>query len=186
MTKTQIKKALIFAGICVALIAAFKEGNRYLTKRFSPEAQAVFESSQMKLIVDYCQPSTKGRDIFGIEEALVPYGEVWRTGANEATTFTTTTDLTIDGKTLAAGSYTLWTIPNKDSWTVIFNEKEYGWGVGFDGKASRDAAADVLQVKVPTQALNDTQELFTIALQDSGSPALVLSWEKTKVAVPFE
>ncbi len=181
-----MKKFLKWAGIGIASLAiilfiAFKVLESQ-TKKHSPEDRVEYVDGDTKLRVFYNQPSVKGSKIFG---GLIPYGEVWRTGANEATTFTTSTNLTIDGKTLSAGTYTLWTIPDKDTWTVIFNEKEYGWGVGFDGKASRDAAGDVLQVKVPTQPLSDTQELFTIDLKENGSPALVLSWEKTKVVVPF-
>ncbi len=182
-----MKKFLKWTGIVVGSLAVILfiafQVLQSQTKKHSPEDTVEYVDGDTKVSVFYNRPSVKGREIFG---GLIPYGEVWRTGANEATTFTATKDLAIDGKTLAAGTYTLWTIPNKDSWTVIFNEKEYGWGVGFDGKASRDPAADVLQVKVPTQALNDTQELFTIGLKENGSPALVLSWEKTKVAVAFE
>jgi hypothetical protein len=69
--------------------------------------------------------------IFG---GLVPYGEVWRTGANEATTFTTNQDLLVDGSFLAAGKYTLWTIPGPESWKVIFNSKMYPWGIDTDKK----------------------------------------------------
>jgi hypothetical protein len=115
---------------------------------------------------------------------LEPYGKVWRTGANEATTFTTNKDLTIGGKNLPAGKYTLWTIPNKEKWTVIFNSKMYSWGVSFGG-ASREAAADVLQVEVPVETLPAVQEQFLISF-DEAVPAMVLAWDMTKITVPLK
>ena len=182
MTKTQIKKALIFAGICVALIAGFKEGNRYLTKRFSPEAQAVFASPQLNLIVDYCQPSTKGRDIFGIEEALVPYGEVWRTGANEATEVTIDRDVLVNDQPLKAGTYTLFPVPQHSGWTIIFNKELGQWGA-FD----YDESLDVLRVDVPSQETNQAHEIFSIGFEEADAVVnMVLQWDNTLVWVPFQ
>lgn len=181
-----MKKILKWVGIVVGVLAvvlfiAFKflQAN---TKKASPEATVEYKKDGTEISVFYCQPSKKGRDIFG---GLIPYGTVWRTGANEATTFTTNKDLTISGKTLPAGKYTLWTIPQKDKWSVIFNSKMYDWGVSFGGVASREAAADVLQVEVPVEALEAVQEQFQISF-DEATPAMVLAWDKTKVAVPLK
>lgn len=181
-----MKKILKWVGIVVGVLAvvlfiAFKflQAN---TKKASPEATVEYKKDGTEISVFYCQPSKKGRDIFG---GLIPYGTVWRTGANEATTFTTSKDLTISGKTLPAGKYTLWTIPQKDKWSVIFNSKMYDWGVSFGGVASREAAADVLQVEVPVEALGAVQEQFQISF-DEATPAMVLAWDKTKVAVPLK
>ncbi len=151
------------------------------TKKHSPEDTVELVQGDLKVSVFYNQPSKKGRDIFG---GLVPYGEVWRTGANEATTFTTNQDLSLAGKTLPAGEYTLWTIPEQDQWTVIFNGKQYGWGVGFDGKASRDPEADVLQVQVPVEQLSEVVERFTITLEESPQTALTMAWDQTRIVVP--
>jgi hypothetical protein len=181
-----MKKILKWVGIVVGVLAvvlfiAFKflQAN---TKKASPEVTVEYKKDGTEISVFYCRPSKKGRTIFG---DLVPYGEVWRTGANEATTFTTNKDLTISGKTLPAGKYTLWTIPQKDKWSVIFNSKMYDWGVSFGGVASREAAADVLQVEVPVEALGAVQEQFQISF-DAATPAMVLAWDKTKVAVPLK
>lgn len=181
-----MKKILKWVGIVVGVLAvvlfiAFKflQAN---TKKASPEATVEYKKDGTEISVFYCRPSKKGRDIFG---GLIPYGTVWRTGANEATTFTTNKDLIISGKTLPAGKYTLWTIPQKDKWSVIFNSKMYDWGVSFGGVASREAAADVLQVEVPVEALGAVQEQFQISF-DAVTPAMVLAWDKTKVTVPFE
>lgn len=181
MNKT-LKKILITLGVVVVvLFAAFKflQSN---TKKASPEATVEYKKDGAEVSVFYCRPSKKGRDIFG---GLVPYNEVWRTGANEATTFTTNKALTINGQQLPAGKYTLWTIPTATEWTVIFNNKEYGWGVSFGGKASREESADVLQVKVPVENLPETVEMFTIGF-DETIPAMTLAWDKTMVKVPLK
>lgn len=180
------KVILWIAGIFVVLVLVFTFLFRMVrtqTKKHSPEERVEYVQGSVELSVFYNRPGKKGREIFG---DLVPYGEVWRTGANEATTFTTNQDLTIDGKTLRAGEYTLWTIPQSDSWTVIFNGKNYAWGVSFGGKASRDPAADVLQVQVPTESLSETVELFTISFEEGAPLKLVLAWDKTRVAVPVQ
>ena len=90
------------------------------TKKQSPEQNITYHQGDLKLNVFYCSPIKKNRVIFG---ELIPYGKVWRTGANEASTFSTNKDLMIDGKSLAKGVYTLWTIPNENSWQIIFNSK---------------------------------------------------------------
>jgi hypothetical protein len=88
-------------------------------------------------------------------------------------------------KIFPAGKYTLWTIPNKEKWTVIFNSKMYGWGVSMGGVASREASADVLQVEVPVETLPTVQEQFLISF-DEAVPAMVLAWDMTKVSVPLK
>lgn len=173
---------IIVAGLAIVLFGVFKF-MQYKTKQASPESVAEYSTGGKKITVGYSRPSKKGRVIF---DSLVAYGKVWRTGANEATTFTTETDLEIDGKPLPKGEYTLWTIPEKDEWTVIFNNKQYGWGVNFDGEAAREAEADVLQVKVPVENLENTVEQFTISFQDDTALNMVLAWDKTKVAVPIK
>lgn len=181
-----MKKVLKWIGIVVGVLAvvlfiAFKfvQSN---TKKASPEATVNYKKDGTEVSVFYCRPSKREREIFG---ELVPYGKVWRTGANEATTFTTNKDLTIGGKTLPAGKYTLWTIPQEDKWTVIFNNKMYDWGVSFGGEASREESADVLQVEVPVNISSIPVEKFEISF-DENQPALVLEWDITKVVVPFK
>ncbi|WP_373515513.1 DUF2911 domain-containing protein [Persicitalea sp.] len=152
------------------------------TKKASPEQTVSFNEGSKNVEVYYNRPSKKGREIFG---GLVPYGEVWRTGANEATTFTTETELVIDNKLLPAGKYTLWTIPERDKWTVIFNKKEYSWGINFDGTSIREPEADVLKVEVPTQTMDAPVEMFTIDF-DQSVPAMQMAWDKTKISVPIK
>ena len=157
-------------------------GYQYLaatTKKASPEATASYANG-VNMTVKYCKPSKKGRESFG---GLVPDGEVWRTGANEPTIFETDKDVTIGGKTLKAGKYSLWTIPNADNWAVIFNSEVPSWGVSMGGVASRDAANDVVQVNVPVEVLNESTEMLDISFTQT--PALVIAWDKTKVSVPI-
>lgn len=152
------------------------------TKKASPEETVTFDQDPKHIEVYYNRPSKKGREIFG---GLVPYGAVWRTGANEATTFTTKTELIVAGKMLPAGTYTLWTIPERDKWTVIFNSKEYSWGLNFDGSSIREPGADVLKVEVPTQTTASPVEIFTISF-DQSIPAMEMAWDMTKVSVSIK
>lgn len=155
------------------------------TKKISPQKVATYTQNGMDLSVAYSSPYKKGRVIFG---ELVPYDAVWRTGANEPTSFTTKTAIKIIDKDLPAGTYSLWTIPKKDSWTVIFNSEVAEWGVTLisGGKeTTRDEENDVLKVEVPSKSLLTELENFTISL-DGGNPVnLSLSWDKTIVQVPI-
>lgn len=155
------------------------------TKKASPEQIVSYQQNGLDLEVFYCRPSKKGRDIFG---GLVPYGEVWRTGANEATTFETGTNIKVAGQDLPAGKYTLWTLPGEQEWEIIFNEKMYAWGVGFNAKASIDREADKLVVKVPAESTTSVVDTFTIAFEAGDTATvnhMVLSWDDTRVRVPI-
>lgn len=155
------------------------------TKKHSPEKTVTYVQNGLDLSVKYSSPSKKGRDIFG---KLVPYDLVWRTGANEPTTFTTTTDIRVIDKKLSAGTYSLWTIPNEQSWKVMFNEEIPDWGVTVisGGKeTTRDAEADFVRVEVPVRKLSEPIESFTIDFEDSGQLSLNLSWDDTKVSIPI-
>jgi hypothetical protein len=182
-----MKKFLIFSLIgivvIVALIAIIGYMNVRKEKSFSPEQTEVFTQGELTIKVLYNRPYKKGREIFG---GLVPYDKVWRTGANESTTFQTNKELTIEGQKLKAGKYSLWTIPGPEVWTVIFNS-EYGqWGINSKAEANRDPGRDVLSVVV--QAVQQEQEFeqFTISFEKTGEDAeMVFIWDKTLVAVPF-
>ena len=155
------------------------------TKKHSPEQHITFEhpNNDLELKAFYCSPSKKGREIFG---ELVPYGEVWRTGANEATTITTNKDLVVGGTDLSAGTYTLWTITNEATWDVIFNSKMYGWGVSMGMEASREAEYDVAVATVDVATNYAVTEDFTISFSESGAnTVMLLSWDHVVVAVPL-
>lgn len=182
-----MKRFLVFTSVAVVVIMIL--GGivmffmRKQTKSFSPEDTITFVQDSLTINVSYNRPFKKGRQIFG---GLVPYGKVWRTGANEATIFQTNKAIKFDSQVLKAGKYTLWTIPGEDTWTIIFNS-EYGqWGINYDGEANRDAAKDVLSVKANAVKQNREFEEFTISFEKTGEDAeMVLIWDKTLVAVPF-
>ena len=146
-------------------------------KRPSPPAQTNCKFSNGKtLTIDYSSPRAKGRKIFG---DLVPYGEVWRTGANEATTFVTTANLSVGGNDIPAGSYTIFTVPNADKWTLIVNKKTGEWGIPYKYEADELTRADM-----KVSSTSSPVENFTIALASmGGSCALNISWENTQASV---
>lgn len=172
--------SVILAGTIMVSYMIFKTN----TKSFSPEDTVTFPANDLTLEVFYNRPYKKDREIFG---GLVPYGEVWRTGANEATTFFTNKDILVDGSILSAGTYTLWTIPMENSWKVIFNSKLYSWGITPDGLPSREAEFDVLTIEVPATKLKDPLEQFTIEFKNSHDFILMtMAWDQTKVEVPIK
>ena len=131
--------------------------------------------------IEYSRPGVKGRTIFG---DLVAFGKTWRTGANSNTKVTFSSDVTIDGQTLKAGSYGLYSVPNKDSWEVMFYTESDNSGVPRDWDDSKVAAKTTVNV----QAFPINVETFTISINDVTSTTAVLGilWEKTYVAVTFE
>ncbi|MEO9894710.1 DUF2911 domain-containing protein [Aurantibacter sp.] len=155
------------------------------TKKHSPEKISTYTKDGLDMAVHYSSPSKKGREIFG---ELVPYNLVWRTGANEPTTFTTKTDIKIIDKKLKAGTYSLWTIPNEQSWKVMFNEEIPDWGVTVlsGGKeTTRDEEADFINVEIPVNKLTEPVENFTIDFDNTNQLSLNLSWDDTEIIVPI-
>ncbi|MDM1047157.1 DUF2911 domain-containing protein [Sphingobacterium hotanense] len=134
--------------------------------------------SQVSVV--YQRPNMKGRTIFG---DLVPYDQIWRTGANNATNITFQSDVKIEGQNLEAGTYALFTIPGKEEWTIIFNKNAKQWGA-----YTYDKADDVLRVKIKPRALTNPIETFTIAFEEVNDQNLkaCLLWEKTKVSFLIE
>ena len=176
----RIKRIVIalvaLAAVTVAALWLMKRE----TKKLSPEGTYSFFAGEQELIkVSYCRPSKRGREIYG---GLVPFGKVWRTGANEATTLETAADLWSGGKPVKKGKYTLWTMPGPDQWEVYINRKMYRWGVDSDGNAMREPAADIAVISVPVQQLPDSVETFTIHGPEDGT-ALWLDWDRTRIAL---
>lgn len=156
---------------------------RYQTKQASPETEVHYIENEFDIEVVYSAPAKRERIIFG---NVVKYNEVWRTGANEPTTFTTKSDLAINGNELKAGKYTLWTIPNELEWTVIWNSGEYGWGINFDGKATRNPDLDVLSIQVPVIRHEFPRtEIFTIAI-NGYPPMMSMDWDDVSIRFPIE
>lgn len=181
-----MRRFLIFTGIGVVIILLLGGITLFFirkqTKSFSPEDNIEFTQNGSSINVFYNRPSKRNRIIFG---GLVPFDKVWRTGANEATTFETDKDLNFGTKTLKAGKYTLWTIPRQENWTIIFNS-EYGqWGIDFNGNANRNPEKDALQITVPALQQDKEFDQFTIFFEKGEEAEMILAWDKTLVAVPF-
>ena len=132
------------------------------------------EASADGVKVSYGRPSKRGREIFG---ALVPFDSVWRTGANGATEITFEKEMKFGGEKVKPGTYSLFTIPTPDSWTIILNTELKQWG-SFGYAKIKDK--DVLHIKVPVKKLDEAVEMFTIRFDDN---RLILEWDKTQVAV---
>ncbi len=173
---------LILAAISVFIYSYFNEG---LQKRKSPKKNVAFKVDDIKLNVFYNRPSKRNRAVFG---ALVPYDKVWRTGANEASTFKTNTAFKIGSDSLKAGKYTLWTIPNDTLWTVIFNAKQYPWGVDHEThEPLRESEYDVVKYKAPVEHLNTTVEQFTIAFDNSTDNLfMTMAWDNVRIKIPLQ
>src|SRR5713226_8950735 len=176
MKKFALIAASLFAVATFAAAQMSMEQDK--SKRPSPPASAECKFSDGKTIkVDYSSPRAKGRKIFDAasEKALVPYGEIWRIGANDATTFVTDTNLTVGGKAIPAGSYTLFTVPNADKWTLIINKKTAEWGIPYKYESDELARVDMRVSKLPSPVEN-----FTIAYDNSSNGcALRIDWENT-------
>ncbi|MGB5555348.1 MAG: DUF2911 domain-containing protein [Flavobacteriaceae bacterium] len=174
--------------VVVLAVLFFTVGQSYMreqTKKHSPEKVATMKTGGMDLSVKYSSPSKKGRVIFG---ELVPYDAVWRTGANEPTVFSTTTDISVAGQKLPAGTYSLWTIPNPNQWSVILNTEVPDWGVtilSMGKKTQRDPEKDAIEIEVATEKLATPQENFIIDFETSGQAFMTLSWDDTKIKVPI-
>lgn len=179
-----MKKALITVGIVLLVILGVLTYFRlFYTKSFSPEANVEFVNGDLKVHVFYNSPSKKGRVIFG---DLVPFKKVWRTGANEPTTFETNKDLNFGGKKLPAGKYSMWVMPDEQSWTIYFNSEVPSWGVDFNGQANRSAENDVLVIQVPVVIQEKVFEKFTISVEKAAEEMeLIFLWDQTLVSAPF-
>ena len=166
-----MKKILMFtliAGLFTGLNASAQQDK---SKRESPPAK-VSETltSGATITIDYSQPSVKGRTL---GKEIAPFGEVWRTGANEATTFETDKDIRVEGKMLSAGKYSLYSVPGVDKWTIIFNKAWEQWGTVYK------QADDALRVEVkPTKAPTMTEKM-TFKIAKSGKVSLL--WGNTEV-----
>jgi len=143
----------------------------------SPRDSAVADIGGAHLAVDYGRPFRRGRTVFG---NVVPWGQVWRTGANAATGFTTTRDLAIGGVTVPAGRYTLWTLPTEQGWKLIVNRQTGQWGTEYD------AAQDLARIEMRTRRMDTPVEEFTIRLEpQAGGGVMRLQWDDTEAFVPI-
>lgn len=172
-----MKNLVTVAALCLLVVGVFKGMHAAQAQKPSPAAKASCDLGGGKtLTVDYSSPRMKGRKIFG---GLVPYGEVWRSGANEATTFVTDADITVGNKTVPAGSYTIFTIPDKDKWTLIISKKTGEWGTAYPG-----ADQDFARIDMTPSTLPSNLENFTIAFDKSAAGCTMhLDWETTRASI---
>lgn len=137
----------------------------------SPAAKVEQKVGETMVTIDYHQPSMKGRAIFG---GLVPYGKVWRTGANNATTIEFSKDVTINGKAVKAGKYALFTIPNENEWTIIINSEHDQWGA-----YKYNEKKDVTRFSAKPAEHNSTEKM-TFSIDENGT--VNLDWASTRVS----
>ncbi len=172
MRKVSVYVAVCCLGIAIIAVAC---GAQDKSKRPSPPATASVDLGGTKITIDYSSPRLKGRHVGG---EVATYGKVWRLGANEATTLVTTGNVTVGGKAVPAGSYTMFAIPDKDKWTLIISKKTGEWGTDYPGPSEDLARIDLKVSAVPTV------ENFTISLEKSGAGAnLNLDWDTTRATV---
>lgn len=180
MKKSALLVASLFAIATVA--SAQMDMKQDKSKRPSPPASAECKFSDGKTIkIDYSSPRAKGRKIFGAasDKAVVPYGEIWRTGANEATTFVTDADLKVGAKAVPAGSYTLFTVPKADEWWLVISKKTGEWGTDYPGEKE-----DLARVPMRASKTAAPVENFLIAFDQAGSRCtLRMEWENTSASV---
>lgn len=167
--------ALIFA---IVLLTSALNAQELKLPALSPSSTIIQDISTSKIEITYSRPSMRGRTIFG---DVVPFGSVWRTGANSATKVTFGEDVRIGGTAIKAGSYSLYTIPGKDEWEVIINKNTGNWGAN-----GYDTNDDVVRMKVRPTTLINAVETFTISIGSItfSSCTIDLAWEKTHVSVP--
>jgi hypothetical protein len=203
MTAFKHFRKYVFATLFLILFSALDaaaQNPAVKMPRPSQKASVMQTVGVTDITITYSRPGVKGRKIWGdapaaaaigtatLDDArarakdapIVPYGHVWRTGANEATTFTVTDEVMINGQKLAAGTYSLHTIPGKDEWTIIFNSDAGQWG-----SFAYDEKKDVLRVKAKPMTTSDNQEWlnFNIPTATENSAQVLIRWEK--IAVPF-
>lgn len=164
-----MRKTIALA-LCLLFVLAVsaQEGKKPL----SPPAKAEAKLKGKAVTIDYSAPSKRNRVIMG---ELVPYGKVWRTGANAATTLTTEADLMLGSLHVPAGKYTLYTIPGEKEWTLIVSKQTGQWGSNYDEKQ------DLGRVKMTVAPVKETVETFVIGIDEK---ALSLTWENTRASVP--
>lgn len=176
MNKRLLTLASLFA--LFVCFSACAQGDK--SSRPSPPATASGKVGGANITISYSSPSVKGRKIWG---ELVPYGKMWRAGANEATIFETDKAITVEGKKLPAGKYSLFAMPGENEWQFVFNSQTGQWGIKMGGEANRDPKNDVLTVTVKPKASSTMHEKLVYDITASG---FALKWDKLEVPVSIK
>ncbi|HCO21056.1 MAG TPA: hypothetical protein DIT47_08435 [Flavobacteriaceae bacterium] len=171
-------KKLIFSLALAVSVHAFAQ--QYNIPAVSPRQTVEQQFSVTKISVEYGRPAVKGRKVFG---ELVPFGQVWRAGANEATKITFGQEVLFGGQKVKKGTYALYIVPQEKEWKIILNRGVNNWGA-----YTYDAKEDVATTTVPVKMMNEKMERFTINFEDITDEKLnlVFEWDKTRADVPVE
>lgn len=171
-------KKLIFSLALAVSVHAFAQ--QYSIPAVSPRQTVEQQFSVTKISIEYGRPAVKGRKVFG---ELVPFGQVWRAGANEATRITFGQEVLFGGQKVKKGTYALYVVPQEKEWKIILNRGVNNWGA-----YTYDAKEDVASTTVPVKMMNEKMERFTINFEDITDEKLnlVFEWDKTRADVPVE
>jgi hypothetical protein len=178
MRKSIIVGSALMATLTLTGIVLVAQQDK--SSRPSPPAKAECRLSNGKTVtVDYSSPRAKGRKIFG---GLVPYGQVWRAGANEATTLVTTSDIEVGGKAVPTGKYTIFAIPAEDKWTLVISKKTGEWGTAYPGPEN-----DLARIDMKVSKTSAPVEIFAIAFDQTGNGCpMRMEWENTSASVDLK
>ena len=173
-------RAIIFTLLLFTLNLSFSQIN---TPRVSPASEVEQMVGLTEIEIEYSRPSMRGREVFG---NLVPFGKVWRTGADNSTKISFDTDVIISGKTIQSGTYSIFSIPNKKSWEIIFYSDVELWGVPRDWSENKIVFSSMFDVKKLKKS--NTVETFTISFNDltNNDVIMSISWENTSVDIKIE
>lgn len=172
----SLKKSLLLMLMALFSLGAYAQQGQ----KASPAEKATGTVGDATITIAYSSPAVKERKIWG---ELVPYNKVWRAGANEATTFETNKALTIEGKQLPAGKYSIYMLPTAGEWTVIFNSQVGQWGITRGGETTEDPSKDVLKVNVKPVKSKTFNERLIYEVNNKG---FSLSWENLSVPVKIK
>ena len=173
-------RAIIFTLLLLIVNLSFSQIN---TPRVSPASEVEQMVGLTEIEIEYSRPSMRGREVFG---NLVPFGKVWRTGADNSTKISFDTDVIISGKTIQSGTYSIFSIPNKESWEIIFYSDVELWGVPRDWSENKIVFSSMFDVKKLKKS--NTVETFTISFNDltNNDVNMSISWENTSVDIKIE
>ncbi len=176
------KKIFISLGVILIAVVGFVLYEVLIVSKKSPERTTTYNYQDLDLTVVYCQPSKKGRLIFGEEKdgALQPFGKYWRLGANAPTQITFNKNISFAGKSVNVGTYRMYTVPGPGSFQVSLNSE-----IGFSGASEPDYTKDVLKVDVPVQPTAETEQFVINFGSDSTGVNMDFVWDKTLVRVPI-
>lgn len=178
------KKIFLGIGSLLLIVAGYIGYIMLTTSSLSPFAVESYQANGISMEIEYCRPYKKERLLFGPAEddALQPYGQYWRLGANKATKLTLDTDIKFGGELLTKGSYSLYAFPNEDHWVVGINSES-----DRSGGSPPDFSRDIARIKIPVIQDVTSLEQFTIIMQEEGGNAvLVMQWDKTQVRIPVK